>query len=127
MLQIQARIKEFLDERGWTNLTPSDLAKSIMIEGAELLELFQWHNYTAEEINSDAELRSKVKKELADVMIYCTDLAIHLDIDVEEAMSEKLKHNAEKYPADKIRNLKDKDARREFYLRQKVAYRKAGK
>jgi dCTP diphosphatase len=127
MLQIQENIRLYLEERGWDKLAPADLAKSITIESAELLELFQWENHTAEEINHHPELRDKVQKEMADVMIYCTELAIHLGIDVEEAMQQKLHHNAEKYPPDEIRKHSGEKRQDSFYMKQKIAYRKAGK
>ena len=46
MDDISKEIEEYLVERGWDTLDPADLAKSIMIEGAELLELFQWKNHS---------------------------------------------------------------------------------
>jgi dCTP diphosphatase len=126
MLQIQEKIMLYLKERDWDKLRPTDLAKSVMIEGAELLEHFQWNDYTAEEINSDPDLRLKIQKEMADVMIYCTELAVHLDIDIEEAMVQKLEHNAQKYPAEEIQKHRGEKTRDSFYLKRKMAYRKAG-
>ena len=75
-------IKEYLIERNWYGQEPADLAKSIMIEGAELLELFQWKNYSIEAINADEKLKTNLKKELADVLIYAIELGMHLDIDI---------------------------------------------
>ena len=125
MLQIQKTIKLYLKEREWDKLSPVDLAKSIMIEGAELLELFQWKNYTVEEINNDPELKLRIQKEMADVMIYCTDLAIRLNIDVETAMQDKLSYSAKKYPAAKILHDNGESSKNTFYMKQKMAYRKA--
>jgi NTP pyrophosphatase (non-canonical NTP hydrolase) len=127
MADIQKQIADYLDERGWNNLQPSDLAKSVMIEGAELLELFQWKNFTVDEINKDPELKLKIQKEMADVMIYCTELAIHLDIDVEEAMKKKLEHNAKKYPAEEIKKSRNDKASDSYYMKRKMEYRKTGK
>lgn len=64
MKELEQEIKEYLIERNWYNLEPADLAKSIMIEGAELLELFQWKNYSIEDINSDEKLKRILKKSL---------------------------------------------------------------
>ncbi len=111
-------------ERDWYPLEPSNLAKSIMIEGAELLELFQWKNHSIEEINANSELKLNLQKEIADVMIYAIELAIHLDIDVSEAISWKLEHNRLKYPAEKVSDKKSGD---KFYLDQKLKYRSEGK
>jgi NTP pyrophosphatase (non-canonical NTP hydrolase) len=78
------------------------MAKSVMIEGAELLEIFQWKNYTVEEINADKELKLNIKKELADVMIYAIELAVLLDIDVNDAVRYKLEHNRKKYTVEGV-------------------------
>jgi NTP pyrophosphatase (non-canonical NTP hydrolase) len=127
MNDIQAEIQAYLTARGWDKLSPADLAKSIMIEGAELLELFQWHNYTPAEIADNPELASKIKKELADVMIYCLELTIRLDIDPQQSIREKLEHNARKYPAEEMMMRKDKNTKESFYMQRKMEYRKEGK
>lgn len=119
----QALIKQYLDERNWNNLVPADMAKSIMIEGAELLELFQWKNHTVEEIHANPELKLNIQKEIADVIIYAIELAIHLDIDVSEAIEMKIDHNAIKYPASQIKDASTGD---DFYMDQKMKYRKEG-
>src|SRR5690242_10829266 len=106
MKNVQAEIEKYLIDRGWDSLVPADLAKSIMIEGAELLELFQWKNHSPDEIKHDKQLELKIRQEMADVMIYCTELAIRLGIDIENAMREKLEHNSQKYPVAEM--LKDK-------------------
>lgn len=124
MKPIESEILAYLVERGWYPLKPADLAKSIMIEGAELLELFQWKDYSIEEINADPELRLNLQKEIADVMIYAIELAVHLDIDVSKAISQKLEHNRLKYPAEKVSDKKSGD---KFYKDQKLKYRGKGK
>ena len=121
MNDIQKLIKAYLEERNWNNLEPADMAKSIMIEGAELLELFQWKNYSVSEINADPTLKLNIQKEIADVVIYAIDLAIHLDIDISEAIKMKIEHNAKKYPASKIKDAESGD---DFYMDQKMKYRK---
>lgn len=120
----QRLIKAYLDERGWNNLEPADIAKSIMIEGAELLELFQWKNHSVEDINANPELKLNMQKEIANVVIYAIELAVRLDIDITEAIKFKIEHNAKKYPAAKI---KDSTSGGDFYIDQKMKYRKAGK
>lgn len=124
MKDIEKEVKAYLVERDWYGLAPADLAKSIMIEGAELLELFQWKNHSIEEINGNSDLKLNIKKELADVMIYAIELAVHLDIDVADAINQKLEHNRTKYPAEKVSNKKSGD---KFYLEQKLKYRGEGK
>ena len=127
MIKFQAEVKDYLVARGWDKLSPVDLAKSIMIEGAELLELFQWNNYSVDQIDENEDLKGKIQKEMADVMIYCTELAVRLDLDVEKAILEKLEHSAKKYPADEIQKHKGEKTEKSFYLQRKMEYRKAQK
>ena len=87
------RIRRFTDERDWHKFhTPSNLAKSIAIEAAELLECFQW---------SDTEYDiDHVKEELADVIVYCRNLLDELGLDEDEIVNSKMEKNEAKYPAD---------------------------
>jgi len=123
MKDLEQEIKQYLVERNWYGLDPADLAKSIMIEGAELLELFQWKNYSVEDINADEKLKTNLKKELADVMIYAIELGVHLDIDISDAIKQKLQHNRKKYPIEGVTN---KESGSDFYMKQKMKYREVG-
>ena len=94
-------IDKFNKDRDWDKFhSPSNLSKSICIETCELLECFQWDN---ENYNLD-----KVKEELADVMIYCLQMAIQLGIDPIEIMKNKIDKNAEKYPIEKAKGISTK-------------------
>lgn len=85
------RIRSMTISRDWTKFhSPANLAKSISIEANELLECFQW-----DEENYDIE---EVKKELADVMIYCFDLLEKLDLDEDDIINSKMDENEKKYP-----------------------------
>lgn len=91
MKEIIKEIIEFRDERDWTKSdTPSNLAKSIIIEAAELLENFQWSDEP-----SDFE---NVKEEIADIMIYTIALMHDLGLDFDTIIRDKMKLNAIKYP-----------------------------
>lgn len=129
MKEISEKIKKYLEERGWNDLRPSDISKSISIEAAELLENFQWDNRTKEEVKKDKEKVKNVSMELADVVIYCIELAIHLDIDLVEALNSKLVHVKKKYPTSIFnRQVKRGDPGTEkAYLDIKKAYRKGKK
>ena len=87
------RIRRFTDERDWHRFhTPSNLAKSIAIEAAELLECFQW---------SDTEYNvDHVKEELADVIVYCRNLLDELGLDEDDIVNSKMAQNEAKYPVD---------------------------
>lgn len=91
-----ARIRKFVTDRDWTQFhSPANLAKSISIEAAELLECFQW-----DEEHYDLE---HVKEELADVIVYCYDMLDALGLDVDEIVNKKMDKNEEKYPVEKAR------------------------
>ena len=90
----------FRDEREWAQFhNPKDLAISLSLESAELLELFQWSG-------SDVDVPGKhpeMTDELADIMIYAIFLADGIGVDLPEAIAAKLDKNAEKYPVSKAR------------------------
>ena len=90
------RIRKFTEERDWDQFhSPSNLAKSIVIEAAELLECFQWDNEQFDE--------QHVKEELADVMVYCQNLLDKLGFDADEIINMKMTQNEAKYPVEKAR------------------------
>lgn len=94
------RIIKFRDDREWKQFhTPENLAKSISIEAAELLENFQWDNNYEEE---------KVIEELADIMNYCILMADVLQVDIVEIMNKKIDKNELKYPIDKSKGISTK-------------------
>lgn len=96
---IQA-LREFVEERDWGQFhTPENLAKSVSIEAAELLENYQWGN--------PANLEN-VQDELADVLTYCLLLADKLGMDPNEIVLEKLAKTQQKYPVEKARGRSDK-------------------
>ncbi len=88
-------IRKFTEDRDWDQFhSPANLAKSIVIEAAELLECFQW---------SDEYDLEHVREELADVLVYCVDMADKLELDMDEIIQAKMKKNAAKYPVEKAR------------------------
>ena len=129
MKDLEKKVYKHLKDRNWHNLRPSDLAKSIMIEGAELLELFQWENLSLEEIKKDKEKLEEIKKELADVMLYCFEMSVLLDLDTKKIINKKLAHVQKKYPAKLMReSSKEPGASGDsHYWRIKKEYRRKGK
>lgn len=130
MKKLEKDIKKHLVERGWDTLRPADLAKSIMIEGAELLELFQWENKELEEIKKDKKKLAEISKELADVFIYAFDLSVSLGLDTEKLIRAKLAQVAKKYPARLMRRSAKQGAGSEadsIYWKIKKEHRKKGK
>ena len=90
------RIRKFTEDRDWDQFhSPANLAKSIVIEAAELLECFQW---------SDEEFDLQhVKEELADVMVYGQNLLDKLGLDADEIVNMKMAQNEKKYPVEKAK------------------------
>ena len=106
MDELIPEIHDYLVERGWDQLRPTDLAKSISIEANELLELFQWGSLTIEETKADTDRLQKVRSEVADVLIYCLQMCSILDFSPNEIVKEKLEHARKKYPVELIRSWK---------------------
>ena len=99
------KINKFRDDRDWRQFhNEKDLAISISLEAAELLELFQW-KYPEEVRETSIE---RIKEELADVLIYSHMLASNLNLDIDEIIEAKLEKNNIKYPVDKSRGNKEK-------------------
>lgn len=98
------RIRKFTKDRDWDQFhSPANLAKSIMIEAGELLECFQWSD-------DDYDIEH-VKEELADVLVYCQDMADKLGVDIDEIVNLKMDQNEAKYPVEKAKgNAKKYDA-----------------
>ena len=90
------RIRKFTEDRDWDQFhSPANLAKSIVIEAAELLECFQW---------SDEEYDLQhIKEELADVMVYSQNLLDKLGLDADEIINMKMSQNEAKYPVEKAK------------------------
>lgn len=104
MMTSMEKINQFRDARNWRQFhNEKDLALSISLEAAELLELFQWKS--SEEARRNPE---RLKEELADVLIYSYMMADNLGFDIDEIIAEKLEKNAVKYPIEKSKNSKQK-------------------
>jgi dCTP diphosphatase len=108
MKNLEQEIYQYLLERNWHKLLPGDLAKSISIESSELLEIFQWSNPTLEETRNNPEKLEEIKKELADVMIYCIEMSTLLGLDTEQIIKDKLEKVKQKYPAELMRKNAEK-------------------
>ena len=100
MTELIKKIKQFVEERDWLKFnTPENLAKSISIESAELLECYQW--------NSNANI-DEVKEELADVLNYALLMCERLNLDPEQIVLDKMEKTRLKYPIDKCKGKSDK-------------------
>ena len=99
------KVYKFRDDRDWKQFhNPKDLAISISLEAAELLEVFQW---SGADVSNEGK-QEKIKEELADVLNYCVLMADACELDIDEIVQEKIKVNNEKYPVSKAKGKKEK-------------------
>ena len=106
--EIIEKIKKFRDERDWMQFhDPKNMAVSIIIEAAELLEHFQWKSKEEVE-NYIKNNKNEVAEEIADVLIYLFELADNLGLDVVDIIDKKIDKNSRKYPVEKVKGKSTK-------------------
>ena len=97
---LQQRLRAFAAERGWQPChTPKNLSVALMVEAAELAEIFQW--MTPEQslaARDDPALAEPIADEVADVLLYLLQVADHAGVDLQAAVERKLMKNAAKHP-----------------------------
>lgn len=99
------QVLKFRDDRYWRQFhNPKDLAISISLEAAELLEVFQW---SGSDVRCEDKM-DRIREELADVLNYCILMADACGLDLDEIIQEKVRKNAEKYPVDQAFGSKEK-------------------
>ncbi len=103
--QLRQIVREFVDARDWQQFhSPKNLSMALAIEAAELMEHFQWITTDASRaVGENREKLTAIGEELADIVCYALAIANELEIDVSEAMRDKMKKNAVKYPAEEYR------------------------
>ena len=103
--KLATALRTFAAERDWDQFhTPKNLATSLSVEAAELLELFQWSRGQKgwDEI-ADVSIRTKIEDELADILLYVIRFADKAEIDLQAIAERKIALNAKKYPPEKFR------------------------
>ncbi|KAA0002309.1 MAG: nucleotide pyrophosphohydrolase [Thermoplasmata archaeon] len=101
---LEKEIKKFVEKRNWDIFhNPKDLAISISIEAAELLENFQWKKENeVKKLLKDSEYKHKISQEIADIFIYLIILSNKIGISLLESAFQKIEKNKEKYPVEKL-------------------------
>ncbi len=104
----------FIAERDWEKYhLPKNLAASILIEAAELMEHFQWADHAeSAKIVASRKARGEIASEMADVLAYLLSLSKVTGIDLAAALESKMRRNRRKYPAGKVRGHYERPARR---------------
>ena len=96
--ELLKRIKEFSQNREWSQFhDPKNLALSLLLESSEVLELYQW----SKDNQLNERRAHKIKDELADVFYWLIMLSNHYDIDLLDALNDKMLENEKKYPVEK--------------------------
>ena len=103
LTELRDLVREFVNERDWDKFhTPKNLATALSVEASELLEPFQWLVSGAKDEIDEAKLTA-IRHEMADVLVYLVRLADKMEVDLFQAVLEKMALNRAKYPADKVR------------------------
>jgi NTP pyrophosphatase (non-canonical NTP hydrolase) len=101
-------IIKFRDDRDWLQFhDPKNLSQAISIEAAELQEIFLWMS-TEKSKRLPADKLQKLRNEVADIFIFMIYLCNHFDIDILEAVLNKIQMNKKKYPVDKSKGSSKK-------------------
>lgn len=108
LADLTAMVLRFRDERDWAQFhKPKDVALSLTLEAAELMEIMQWRDGPALDAHLQAN-REHVSQELADILSWVLIFAHDQGIDLGESFTAKIAHNAEKYPVEKAKGVAKK-------------------
>lgn len=98
MQRIETLIKEFSKKRDWEKFhNPKNLSMALSVEASELVEIFQWLDLEQSE-NLSPDKKEHTKQEIADIAVYLIRMCMSFDINLEEAIIQKMKLNEKKYP-----------------------------
>lgn len=103
--KLNQEIEKIVHERDWDQFhSVKNLSMALSVESSELLEIFQWMSEKdSNEIKLRPELKSKVEDEVADIFVYLMRIVSKCEINLEDAVLNKLKKNIEKYPVEKAK------------------------
>ena len=103
-------IREFVNERDWDQYqNPKNLAMALTVEAAELLEIFQWLSpEEAQNAKHHPETKTKISHEIADIFFYLIRVADKTNINLQNAIIEKMQLNAQKYPVEVVKGSSKK-------------------
>ena len=109
LAELRDVVRHFVEERDWRQFhSPKNLSMSLAIEAAELMEHFQWIDTSeSRAVFSQPQKLAEIREELADVLCYALAMANELEIDLSNAVRDKMVKNAAKYPAELARGRFD--------------------
>ena len=105
LAELTARLRKFAAARDWLQFhTPKNLATALMVEAAELNEVFQW--LTPEQsmdVMRNDQAAQRVRDEIADVLAYLLQFAAVCGVDPAAALAEKMERNEQRFPVERAR------------------------
>ena len=103
--ELKSIVESFVDERDWKQFhSPKNLSMALSVEAAELMELFQWLSLDqAQEAMKAGNKRENAIDEIADILIYTLAFCNRNNIDITDAVKNKMEQNIQKYPTDKFK------------------------
>jgi dCTP diphosphatase len=112
--ELRRILGDFVDQRDWRQFhSPKNLAMSLAIEAAELMEHFQWLEVQdSRELVKESERKQAIGEEIADVLCYTLAIANSMELDLASAFEHKMAKNRLKYPADQFRGRWGRDHHR---------------
>lgn len=110
LYELNNEVDKFVAERDWDQFhSVKNLTMALSVESSELVELFQWMSEEkSNSVKDDPALKAKVQDEVADIFVYLLRILSKTDIDLEEAVKQKLVKNALKYPPHLARGRSNK-------------------
>lgn len=101
--ELKQMFGKFIADRQWERFHhPKNIAESICIEAAELLELFQWRSVEEiQQLMRRKDFKERVAEELSDVTVYLLSMANAIDIDLTDSIVKKIEKNESRYPTEK--------------------------
>lgn len=103
LAELTDRITAFRDARDWKQFhNPKDMALSLVLEATEVMEHFQWKNQKEMEEHLQSH-KTEISDELADVLYWVILMSHDFNINVVEALEEKMRKNERKYPVDQAK------------------------
>ena len=119
--ELKEIVNEFRGRRGWENNDLKDVALSLVLESAEVMELFQWMD--SDEVENSEKMRKAVGEELTDVLWWVLVMVGRLDIDLTEMFNEKMKKRDKKYPLEIFGSDKSGAEKKKAYYKIKARTR----
>ena len=108
--QLKEMVRKFREERGWGRQDIKDYPIGLVLEAAEVMELFQW--LSGEDVKGNDKLKRAIAEEMADVLYWLMVIADDLNIDLTEVFERKDKKRRDKYPLGIFGADKDKEEKR---------------